>query len=97
MQSNWKELVLEQDRDVVGFGVALSRPESTLPPSPPPLPVTAAAALAVFSLLTLALLLSFAAAVDDPTQVRIVDISISPVSKSSFEVPLPCSPNIEIL
>lgn len=31
MQSNWKDLVLEQDRDVVGFGVALSRPESTLP------------------------------------------------------------------
>lgn len=51
-QSNWKDLVLEQDRDVVGFGVALSRPET---------------------------------AVDDPTQVRIVDISISPVSKSSFE------------
>jgi len=57
--------------------------------------VTAAAALAVFSLLTHhPLLLSFAAAVDDPTQVRIVDISISPVSKSSFDVPLPSSPNI---
>jgi hypothetical protein len=81
VQSNWKDLVLEQDRDVVGFGVALSRPESTLPrlcplprrPSP-------------HSLLTLTPLP--AAAVDDPTQVRIVDISISPVSKSSFEVPL---------
>jgi hypothetical protein len=50
-QDNWMNL-LTQEKDVIGFGIALRRPEFVL---------------------------------DDPTQLRILDISLTCVAKSAFE------------
>ncbi|KAL6072248.1 hypothetical protein QOT17_005629 [Balamuthia mandrillaris] len=52
-QGTWPELLCDElQRDIIGFGIAVSRPE---------------------------------VAVDDPTQLRIQDISITTVGKASFE------------